>query len=432
MPSKMWSLVRKAAAAAGIAVLPLGFLGACSSSAGLKPQEKVTLELMVHKREDMESIGRLVDAFNRSQEEIQVEATIVPDVDTELRIRAIKGELPDLVQLNGLQAKECMEYVTGGYLLDLQDQPFMDNIREELIPYIRYNGELPLFPMTVSYEGIFVNTEKMSQAGYEIPCTYEELIQTAYQILENGETAFLFPDGDNWSVRMSLEGVETAVRGTFADFWEQVAVGKEDFQTDAVTLEAIERMKEIRKFGQEGGLETGYDEAVERFAAGEAYFFPQGSWCYQALIQENPSLKVQLIPFPVSEGEKQNVTFWIDSNLAITTQSAHPEEAAMFLEFVSVPENLQLYTGSQYAFGCVNGVEQIVPYAECISGYAKEGAVVCDSVGLPQAVSRFRDESIRQLLISTEEDAVQGYLEEYTKLLREYGQEYLSIKEGTG
>src|SRR5699024_12252423 len=70
-------------------------------------------------------------------------------------------------------------------------------------------------------------------------------------------------------------------------------------------LPILRRMKEIRQYGQEDALETGYDEAVERFAAGEAYFFPQGSWCYQALIQENPDLQVQLIPFPVSEEEEQ-------------------------------------------------------------------------------------------------------------------------------
>ena len=430
MRNKMWA--GKMAAVICMVVLLPGIFCACGRTDGTEAQEKVTLELMVHKREDMESIGRLVDAFNRSQDGIRVEAMIVPDVDTELRIRAIKGELQDLVQLNGLQAKECMEYVTGGYLLDLQDQPFMENIREELLPYISYDGKQPLFPMTVGYEGIFVNTEKLSQAGFEIPSTYEELIRTAEQIRDRGETAFLFPDGDNWSVRMSLEGIETAVRGTSADFWEQVAVGNAEFQTDAVTLDSIEKMKEIREYGQEDMLGTGYDEAVERFAAGEAYFFPQGSWCYQALIQENPDLQVQLIPFPVSEGEEQKVTFWLDSNLAITTQSPHPEEAAAFLEFVAVPENLELYTGSQYAFGCVNGVKQAVPYAECISGYEMQSAVVCDSTGLPQAVSRFRDESIRELLIRTGADAVQEYLTEYTDLLRENAQEYLTIKEKTG
>ena len=165
-----------------MAILCLCGISGCSSPAEKETQQKTVLELMVHKREDMESMGKLVDAFNRSQDEIVVQETIVPDVDTELRIRAIEGNLPDLVQLNGLQAKECMEYVKGDYLLDLQDGAFMENVREELLPYIRYDGEIPLFPMTVSYEGIFVNTEKLFQAGYEIPDTYEALIQTARQI----------------------------------------------------------------------------------------------------------------------------------------------------------------------------------------------------------------------------------------------------------
>ena len=424
-------MVRRGAAVS-MAILCLCGISGCSSPAEKETQQKTVLELMVHKREDMESMGKLVDAFNRSQDEIVVQETIVPDVDTELRICAIEGNLPDLVQLNGLQAKECMEYVKGDYLLDLQDGAFMENVREELLPYIRYDGEIPLFPMTVSYEGIFVNTEKLFQAGYEIPDTYEALIQTARQIQANGETAFLFPDGENWSVRMSLEGIETAMRGSSADFWEQVALGNTDFQTDTITLEAIRRMKEIRQYGQEDALETGYDEAVERFAAGEAYFFPQGSWCYQALIQENTDLQVQLIPFPVSEEEEQKVTFWIDSNLAVTSQSEYPEEAAVFLDFVSKPENLEMYTESQQTFGCVKGTEQMVPYADCIDEMEEQGALVYEAVGLPQAVSCYRDERIPELLIRSGDEAVQEYLTECTKLLREYGQEYLSMKEKTG
>src|SRR5699024_4639514 len=147
-------------------------------------------------------------------------------------------------------------------------------------------------------------------------------------------------------------------------------------------LPILRRMKEIRQYGQEDALETGYDEAVERFAAGEAYFFPQGSWCYQALIQENPDLQVQLIPFPVSEEEEQKVTFWIDSNLAVTSQSEYPEEAAVFLDFVSKPENLELYTESQQTFGCVKGTEQMVPYADCIDEMEEQGALVYEAVGL--------------------------------------------------
>lgn len=404
----------------------------CSFAPETQTEEKIELELMVHKREDVESMGKLVDAFNRSQDRIQVRETIAPDVDTELRIRAVKGELPDLVQLNGLQAKECMEYVEGGYLMDLTGQAFLENVRQELLPYVSYDGKIPLFPMTLSYEGIFVNLDKLSQDGYELPATYEELLATAEKIQEDGGTPFLFADEDNWSVRLSLEAIETALGGSQAEFWEQVALGQAKFQSDRQTLEAVERMIELRQYGQEDALETGYDEAVERFAAGEAYFFPQGSWCYQALLRKNPKLRLSLLPFPVREGEEPHVSFWIDSNLAITSQSEHPQEAAEFLAFVSLPENMALYTEAQQAFGCADGLEQEIPYADAVLGCLEQGTACCEAVGLPQAVSRFRDENIRKLLIDPGSGAVQEYLEECTRLLREYAKEYLTMKEKTG
>lgn len=409
-----------------------GILCACQRQENAKEARKVSLELMVRKREDMESMRLVTEAFHRAQDEIEIVLNFVPNVDTELKIRAMEGTLPDLIQVNGLQARECMEFVQGGYFRDLTGEACMEQVRDDLLPYISYDGTMPFFPMTLSYEGIYVNEELMAEAGYEIPRTYEELIETACDIQSRGETAFLFSDRDDWSVRMCWENIETARRGSSKEFWELVAEGEASFETDPVTLSSLDRMKEIREFGQPNALQTGYDEAVSAYAAGEAYFFVQGSWCYQALLQKNAKLQLQLIPFPVADGEEQHVTFWADSNLAVSTQSSHPREALKFLEFLSNPENLEIYANAQHTFGCVEDMENVVPYADEVRNLAEQGKMVYEAVGLPGEVSRFRDESIQEILLDPSGEAQLRYLQEYTEKLREYGDDYLEMEGRTG
>lgn len=158
----------------------------------------------------------------------------------------------------------------------------------------------------------------------------------------------------------------------------------------------------------------------------------QGSWCYQALLQKNAKLQLQLIPFPVADGEEQHVTFWADSNLAVSTQSSHPREALKFLEFLSNPENLEIYANAQHTFGCVEDMENVVPYADEVRNLAEQGKMVYEAVGLPGEVSRFRDESIQEILLDPSGEAQLRYLQEYTEKLREYGDDYLEMEGRTG
>lgn len=410
-------------------ILCLWMMSGCTEKEEVSEPE-VELELMMHKREDMESMQKLVDAFEASQNRIRIRVNMVPNVDMELRVRAVEGTLPDLIQLNGLQARETMEFVQGGYLTDLSGEPFMEQVKDELLPYLKYEEQLFLFPMTLSYEGIFVNEKLLDIYGYEIPDTFEELMQTAENLEEQGEIPFLFADGDGWSTRMTWEGIETAMRGTCAEFWEKISLGETSFEEDALTRECLEILNEIHRYGQENSSETTYDEAVERFAAGEAAFFPQGSWSYQAMKQENSGLQVQLIPFPVPEGQEQKVTFWVDSNLAVTKQSAHAEEAMEFLEFIADPEHMEIYTSAQNAFSCLEGIDGEVSYAEELEQRREHITVVYEAVGLPWEVAQYRDYEIRSVLGGGEE--WQSYLRECTSLLREYGEAYRKIKEKTG
>lgn len=422
--------LRKAFFPAALLMLCLWVLSGCTEKEDV-PEPTVELELMMHKREDMESMQKLVDAFEASQDRIRIRVNMVPNVDMELRVRAVEGRLPDLLQLNGLQARETMEFVQGGYLADLSGKAFMGQVKEELLPYLRYDGELLLFPMTLSYEGIFVNEKMLKDYGCEIPDTFEELMQTAENLAEQGETPFLFADGDGWSTRMTWEGIETALRGTCAEFWEKISLGETSFEEDTLTRESLEILNEIHRYGQENSAETTYDEAVERFAEGEAAFFPQGSWSYQAMEQERSGLQVQLIPFPVPQGQEQKVTFWVDSNLAVTRQSAHAEEAMEFLEFIADPEHMEIYTSAQNAFCCLEGTDEEVSYAEELEQRRDHITVVYEAVGLPWEVAQYRDSEIRSVLGGGEEEW-QSYLRECTSLLREYGETYRKIKEKTG
>ena len=45
-----------------------------------------------------------------------------------------------------------------------------------------------------------------------------------------------------------------------------------------------------------------YNEALAKFAEGEAFMMIQGSWAYRNIMDMNPEMNLELIPFPVDEG----------------------------------------------------------------------------------------------------------------------------------
>lgn len=419
-----------AAALAGVFAV-IGFAG-CGGAEKAPGKEKIRLEFYNRKREVYAVLEEIIELFNQSQDEIEVYQNMNTNSDVTLRVAAVKGEFPDIVELGGLQSVESFEYIMGGYLMPLDELPSMERVKEEYIPYLRYDGHIYQVPLAMSFEGIYVNRDLFKQEGLEVPETYEELLDVAEEIKKRGKTPFLFADGDSWTIHQNWECIEGAYRGNFQEFWTQVAEGKSAFETDEISRGSLEKLIKLHEYTKPEYENLDYAGAMERFAAGEGFMFMQGSWAYRNMREINPDLNLELIPFPVEEGEEQKAAVWVDSSVGISRDCRYPEAAQRFLEFLTKPEILQMYLDDEYSIGCLEGVSDRADYAPRMNAFIANGQAQMDASWLPLQTSVIRDKDIAELMPAASFEKVSAYLSKYTKSLRKHSKLYLDVKEKVG
>lgn len=407
----------------------LFLLPACQKQQTEEKKEKVRLEFYNRKREVYEVLEEIIEKFNTSQDEIEVYQNMNTNADTALRISAVEGDFPDIVELGGLQSVETFEYVMGNCLRPLDDMNCAERIKEEYLPYLRYDSHIYQMPLAISFEGVYVNKDLFQAEGLAIPKTYEELCQVSREIQKRGKVPFLFADKESWTVHQNWESIEGASRGNFENFWTEVATGQTSFTEDPVSRGSLEKLIELHAYTTEECSNLNYDEAMTKFAAGEGFMFMQGSWAYESIMERNPQMDLELIPFPVDKGSEQLVTMWIDSSVGISKDCKYPEEAEQFVEFLMQPENLQTYLDAECSLGSMEGSRDRAEYAPRVHELLREGKAVMDASWLPLQTSVIRDKDILELMPDAGEEEIDAYLDEYTKSLQKYKDVYLEAKE---
>ena len=117
------------------AMMGMSLLAGCSGGSAETEKEtkktadgKTELELLSTKAESKETLQKLVDAYNESQDKVKVTLTQPADAGTVLKTRMTKNDLPDMVAMGG--DFNYAELQSAGVLVDLSGEAFLDNINE--------------------------------------------------------------------------------------------------------------------------------------------------------------------------------------------------------------------------------------------------------------------------------------------------------------
>lgn len=404
-------------------------LTSCKKQEDAGKKKKIRLEFYNRKREAYAVLEKIIEKFNESQDEIEVFQNMNTNADTALRIAAVEGDFPDIVELGGLQSVETFEYVMGNCLVPLDEMECTKQIKEEYLPYLRCNSHIYQMPLAMSFEGIYVNRTLFQEEGLALPETYEELCQVSEEILRRGKVPFLFADKEGWTIHQNWECIEGATRGNFEEFWTDVAEGRTSFTEDEVCRRSLEKLIELHQYSTEEYSNLNYNEALAKFAEGEGFMLIQGSWAYRNLMNMNPEMNLELIPFPVEEGTQQLVTMWIDSSIGISSDCKYRKEAEKFVEFLMQPENLQTYLNKESSLSSLKNSQNRAKYAPRIHELLEHGHAVMDASWLPLQTSVIRDIDIQELMPDADSAQVEAYLDKYTRSLQKHKDLYLEAKE---
>lgn len=383
--------------------------------------EKETLTFLTFKRETRHIFEKIINDFNESQEDIYVEQISVPDPDQGLKIRAVQGNFPDIIEFIGAKNDVLEEYIQGGYLQPLTNCPITRLINEHFLEKLKTHNDLYIIPLSVNYRGIFYNKKLMEEEGYTIPSTYDELIDTMEQIKKSGELPIIFPDKDSWTIHQSWDAIDMSSRGSQDSLFQIASKGITPLNLDSIAIDSTVKFGEIRKYGQENTLNTGYDEAVKTFATEEVYMFLQGNWAYPMIKKINPEIELLFMPFPTDTGNDPEIVAKIDASLGISASCNNPNAAQRFLDYVFSKPISSYYANMAGSYSCIKSVNSEDDYAQAFSDHLNEGTFSLEEKNYWEEKSDERDILFQKLVSQSENYTPETFLEELNDLLTSYG-----------
>lgn len=395
-------------------------------------EEKIYLQFYNRKREVYDIMEQIINEFNQSQDRIEVQQIMNTNAEVPLRISAAENQLPDIILMSGLQSTDTMEYILGDHLLELEDMDCVGRIQEQYLSSLIYDGHIYQIPLALGFEGIYINRSLFEEEGLEIPATYEELCAVCEEIMARGKTPFIFADMEGWTVHQNWECIQSAAAEDFGSIFTNVAEGICTFWEQDISRESMQKLIELHQYTNAAYQELNYDEAMNRFAEGNAFMFMQGSWAYRNIIQQNPDLDLEMIPFPVEDGQEQYFTLWVDSSVGVAKNCEHPEEAKEFLEYLMQPEVLQTYLDTENIIGCMEDSRVYAEYAPRINQLIDSGQAKMDATWIPSPTSIIRDEDIAALMPNASDEEIKDFMDLLTKSLRKHREQFLAVKKKTG
>jgi multiple sugar transport system substrate-binding protein len=292
---------------------------------------------------DRPAMEELVRQFNESQDEIEIEMTIMPwDSLYQTLLGALSaGEGPDII---GVNFNYVPVYASSGYVTDLT--PYLEegsNLDpalwpESLVNLLQYDGKFYAVPINFATLMMYYNKDLFEQAGLDPenpPATWDEWIEALRTL--TGEGVYGIALGE----RQTIPNWPILLWGTGGD----LVIDGESALNSPETLEALNiwgplvRDEGVSPFGLTGA------EADQLFQTGRAAMGITGPWMVNGFLEAGVNFDVA----PIPEGPAGPVTL-ADSVVFMVTESSPNKEAAIeFIDFWN-SRDAQLYWSQETGF----------------------------------------------------------------------------------
>ena len=315
--------------------------------------------------------------------------------------RASSDSLPDMMN-HWPTDTQFVQFEDEGLLLDLSEKDYMKNIDSKYLDAVKAkDGKNYMAPYNVNFMGVYYNKDKFEEAGYTMPTKWDELIALAEEIKAKGETPFILPNKDSWTVSNLWSNIEARDLGSHEDEFEKMKAGEESFETIPEYKSSVEKMIQLLDYANEDSLALGYDQAINDFANGEGWMFIQGSWTLPSFLSANPDFNVEFAVLPNDNG-KPIATQTVDTGFCVNAKVAdEPEKMEAidkFLSFALSAEGAQIYTDNDKSPSCVTGVKAEVPQFQPFFDYVEANGFEADGAYPPTGFEDTKRVSLKTAL----------------------------------
>ena len=333
--------------------LTMSVLSGCSSSGDI--EGKTTIELVTYKMEAVDLFNEFAREFNDENPDLNLVIEAPKDATTVIKTRLIKDDAPDIIGIGGDSTFSM--FVDTGVLGDISDYQGLGDIKES---YLEMDKKLEPVPKTGVYalpyvanaSGILFNEKIFAQNGWDIPDTWDGLIDLCEKIQAAGLDPFTLGYKDSWTTLAPWNAL--AVSMTSPDLFTQVSQGLDKFSNHYGDIAL--KQKELLKYSGNDPFAYGYNDACTAFARGMAAMYPIGSYAIPQILSVNPDLEIGSFVLPANNDPAANIlNSGIDLQFSVMKDSKVKEECYRVLEFFQRDENIQKYINEQISVPCKQG-----------------------------------------------------------------------------
>lgn len=350
---KFTSLLKAATTVAFASVLV-----ACGNSSS-SSSSVTEVEFFSQKPEMQATLQEIVDDYNKSQDEVKVKLTSVPDAGTVLKTRIANGEAPDVINIYPQNA-DFKGWAADGQFVDLTDESdILGNLNEGAAEAYAVDSKIYNVPLTTNVSGIYYNKDAFDKLGIEVPKSLAEFQDIVKKIKDDGQTPFAEALGDPWTVNgfAQLAWIQSAGSPQAANDYLRFS-DKGAIKSDEVTKNVAAYLDLLAGNGQSNSDGALYADTVAVFAEGKALMMANGSWALTVIKQQEPDFEVGFFPMPGLTADAPVMTVGAaDMAVSISADSENIDASKDFVKYLSSTKAMQKYYDVDGSPTSVKGVE---------------------------------------------------------------------------
>ncbi|WP_028125295.1 ABC transporter substrate-binding protein [Eremococcus coleocola] len=292
------------------------------------------------------TVNELVEAYNASQDEVEVVATFNPDMYKglmqNLQAAVTSGETPDVVQVGWAfkdYFSENFEYTDPIQLVQEVDPDnkdfFEKNFLENVLNLAKKDDSYVGIPYSVSNPVLYINKDLLKEAGLDEngPQTWEQVQEFSKTIKEKTGKFGLYVQepADSWAQQALLESNGAAI----------MTDGKASFASEE-GIHAYQVYQDM-VVKDESALHTTWEQGIQSFIDGNVAML-YTTIAQRNNVQSNANFDVTAIKSPTWEG-KENKLPAGGAMLAVTSQDEEKKKATWdFLKYLYSVESMAKWT----------------------------------------------------------------------------------------
>lgn len=271
---------------------------------------------------------------------IQWDITLGETYADKLKAELASDTAPDVF----FHAGKTAMYGEVGYLADLSDAPWADELNPGAKSEYAYKDKVYALPMGMAASGIWYNKKIFADLGIELPKSWGDMETIFAKILASGITPVAAGFKDSWTASMTLAlwlqpfGYESS-----PTYGKDLYEGKKTLDGPEVQAVMLHLQNMVAKgYLNKTALSIDWPQSAELFSSGKAAMIVQGPWM-PGTAEENFQTKgheafdLGYLPFYTDNGYAK-LSVGVDQSLSVNSKTKLMQQAKDLVAVIASPE----------------------------------------------------------------------------------------------